>query len=135
MTDNVKVKGTVEWANLNVVNEMSGKYQFDLCNLSDNATTVLSEIGVEARYREDKPEKGNYITLKSNKPIKAYDNNGQLIGADVLVGNGSKAVAIVGTYEWQFKNKKGISPSLIKLVITDLVEYVDEAEVETEDAV
>jgi hypothetical protein len=39
------------------------------------------------------------------------------------IGNGSKAKALVGSYDWTYKNKKGVSPSLIKLVITDLVEY------------
>lgn len=121
MTDKIKINATLEWANLSIPNEMSGKFQVDLCNLSDAAVAALSEMGVEARYREDKPEKGHYITCKSVRPIKAYDSDGDVI--EDLVGNGSKATAIVGTYEWEFKKKKGISPSLQKLVITDLVDY------------
>jgi hypothetical protein len=30
---------------------------------------------------------------------------------------------MVSAYEWKFMNKKGISPSLMKIVITDLKEY------------
>lgn len=121
MTDKIKINATVEWANLSIPNEMSGKYQVDLCNLTESAVEGLSEMGIEARYREDKAEKGYYITCKSSRPIKAYDTNGKEI--DELVGNGSKATAIVGFYEWEFKKKKGISPSLQKLVISDLVVY------------
>lgn len=126
MTDKIKINATLEWANLSIPNEMSGKYQVDLCNLSDAAVAALSEMGVEARYREDKPEKGYYITCKSVRPIKAYDTDGNVI--EDLVSNGSKATAIVGTYEWEFKKKKGISPSLQKLVVTDMVVYETEAE-------
>jgi hypothetical protein len=41
----------------------------------------------------------------------------------VKVGNGSKAKAVINPYEWKYKNKKGVSPSLRKLVITELIEY------------
>jgi hypothetical protein len=42
----------------------------------------------------------------------------------------------MGSYSWTFKNKKGVSPSLKKLVITDLVTYSAQPkqdEEETED--
>jgi hypothetical protein len=65
---------------------------------------------------------GNYITCKSEKPIKAYDTDGDEITE--LVGNASKCKALIGSYPWTYKNKKGLSPSLAKLVITDLIEYV-----------
>jgi len=64
---------------------------------------------------------GKYITCKSNKPIRAYDTDGEEI--DILIGNKSQCKALVSSYEWSYKNKKGVSPSLKKLVITDLIEY------------
>jgi hypothetical protein len=70
----------------------------------------------------DKEGQGRYITCKSANPIKAFDNDGVEL-AGVKIGNGSKAKAIITSYEWKYKNKKGVSPSLKKLVITDLVEY------------
>jgi len=121
--DKIKCNATINWAFLNKPNEMSGKYQFDACNLSQNAVSALKEMGINVQYKEDKPEKGYYITCKSARPIKAYDENGVIIPEDVLVGNGSKATLVIGYYEWQFKNKKGKSPSAVKVVITDLVEY------------
>lgn len=119
MNEAVKIKADVMWAFLNKPNEMSGKYQIDLCNLSDKAVTALEEMGIEVKTKEDK---GAYITCKSTRPIAAYDEGGTMLEGDIL-GNGSKAVAAVSTYEWAFKGKKGVSPSLKRIVITDLVPY------------
>ena len=76
---------------------------------------------------------GKYITCKSQKPIKAYDEDGQDIDNDVSIGNGSKAKAMITAYEWTYKNKKGVSPSLSKLVITDPVECATENLADDED--
>jgi hypothetical protein len=120
----VKIEATVMWAFLNKRNDMSGDYQVDLCNLSDEDSKALKEIGVTVKYNEAKPEKGKYITCKSkNYEIDAYDTHGDKLAEDIVVGNGSKCRAIIGTYSWKFKNKSGISPSIKKLVITDLVRF------------
>lgn len=120
----VKIKCDIYWAQLNKVNDMSGKYQVDLCNLSDAAVAALEDMGISVlENAKKKPEMGKYITCKSEKPIKAFDADGDEIGADVSIGNASKGKAMIGAYEWTYKNKKGISPTLNKLVITDLVEY------------
>lgn len=114
----LKIKADVMWANLDRPNEMSGKYQIDLCNLSTAAVKALEEMGVSPRQKDDK---GYFITCKSTQPIRAYSLDGaQLEGR---VGNGSKAIALIGTYTWTFKNKEGVSPSLKKLVIEELAEY------------
>jgi len=118
----VKVKATIMWCFHNKPNEMSTKYQVDLCNLSDNAVKALEGLGIEVRKREDKPEKGFFITCKSTVPIKVFDASGNSLET-TPVGNGSTATAVVGTYEWAWKNKKGTSPSATKLVIDSLVAY------------
>lgn len=115
----VKVKAEVMWAFLNKPNEMSGKYQVDLCNLSDKAVDALEEMGIEVKTKEGK---GKYITCKSQRPIAAYDDGGSLLEGDIL-GNGSKAAAVITPYAWSFKGKKGVSPSLRKMVVTELVAY------------
>jgi hypothetical protein len=122
----IKVSAKTMWANLQKPNDLSGKYQVDLCNLSDKAVEALQELGVEVRTRPDQEEKGYFITCKSNRPITAQFPDGSTV--DVPVGNGSEVKATIGTYEWTFKNKKGISPSLKKLVVTELVEYEDDSE-------
>lgn len=120
----VKLQAEINWAFFDKVSDMSGKYQVDLCNLSDQAVKALEAIGVAVRQREDKPEKGWFVTVKSNNPIKPVDEKGNHITA--LVANGSKATALVTAYNWTWKNKSGVSPSLMKIVITDLKEYVPE---------
>ena len=118
-TEAVKVKAEIMWAFLNKPNEMSGKFQVDLCNLSDKAVGALEEMGIEVKTKEGKCA---YVTCKSTRPIAAYDDGGSLLEGDIL-GNGSKAAAIITPYEWSFKGKKGVSPSLRKMVITELVPY------------
>ena len=122
----IKIEAEVQWAFFTTKNEMSGKYQVDLTNLSSGAVEALQSAGLEPRQREDKPEKGWFITAKSNYAIEPVDKGGEKI-TDV-VGNGSKAVAIIKPYEWSWKNKKGVSPSLMKITITDLKVYSSDAE-------
>ena len=117
----VKIQAEVQWASFDKVNEMSGKFQCDLANLSDSAVKALEAIGLEPRKREDKPEKGWFLTVKSNYAIQPYDADGAEIKDPV--GNGSKAVALIKPYSWKWKNKEGVSASLAKIVITDLVKY------------
>lgn len=122
MSDKLKLKADVFWASLNRKNEMADAYMVDLCNLSDKAVAALEDMGISVQENlEKKPEQGKYITCKSQRPIKAFDTDNEEIVEDI--GNGSKAICMVGSYPWTYKNKKGVSPSLAKLVITDLVEY------------
>jgi hypothetical protein len=132
MSKRVKIKADVFWCQHTKVNDMSGKYQLNLCNLSDAAVDALEAMGISVQTGEDKKsEMGRYITCKSQSPIKVFDADGDLI--EEAIGNGSKAKALVGSYEWSYKNKKGISPSLGKIVITDLVEFGTESSIDDED--
>lgn len=116
---NITLKGDIMWAQLEDVNEMSGKYQVDLCNLSDNAVDALETLGIQANYKEDR---GSFITCKSSRPIYAKGADGESLRG-IKIGNGSKAVGVINAYEWTFKGKKGVSPSLNTLVVTDLEVY------------
>ena len=130
MSKAVKIKADLMWANLQKRNDMSGKYQVDLCNLSPAAVGALEDMGLAVKSKEDK---GFFITCKSNNPIHAYDDNGNDL-SEVLVGNGSEAICAISTYDWEFRGKKGISPSLRRLVVTKLETYDDaEAEMVDED--
>jgi len=118
----LKLKAEVMWAYLHTRNELSDSYQVDLCKLSDSAVKALSDIGIKAKHKESQ---GFYITCKSKKfPIEAQYPDGSRIPESVLVGNGSKVTAVVSPYVWNFKNKQGVSASLHKLYVMDLVEYV-----------
>jgi hypothetical protein len=130
----VKIKCDIYWAQTHKLNEMSGKYQLNLCNLSDSAVEALESMGITiAEDSEKRPEMGKYITCKSNNPMRSHDSDGMEIPADVIIGNGSVGKALVSSYEWKYKNKKGNSPSLKRLVVTDLVEYVNAGGVELDD--
>tara|TARA_B110000259_G_C14018237_1_gene402125 strand:+ start:603 stop:1019 length:417 start_codon:yes stop_codon:yes gene_type:complete len=118
----IKINADVFWAQLDKVNDMSNKYQVNLCNLSDGAAAALESMGLSIQEGTDKKaDMGKYITCKSNKPIRAFDTDGEEL--HTLIGNKSRCKALVSTYEWTYKNKKGSSPSLMKLVITDLIEF------------
>lgn len=119
--DRVTFNAEIKWAFLNERNEMSGKYQVDLCNLSKAAVERLEELGIVAKHKDDN---GFFITCKSEKfPITAQRTDGSVIGGEIKVANGSKARATIQPYSWSFKNKKGKSASLVKLVITELIEF------------
>ena len=120
------LKTTLFWANLSTKNEMSGKYQVDLSNLSDAAISALEERGLQVKSKDD--DRGSFLTVKSTNPIRAYNTSGDEISC--LVGNGSTATVAIGTYDWDFQGKKGRSPTCQKLVINDLNEYTPEVNVD-----
>lgn len=133
----IKIKAKAMWANLYKPNEMSGKFQLDLCELSDAAVRALEDMGLTVRQDANKPEKGFFITAKSNHPIRAYDKNGNEL-KEVAVGNGSELTASISYFDWKFKNKTGRSASPVKLVVDQLVQYEAEGKEvveETEDDV
>lgn len=122
----VTIAADMMWSSLNEPNRMSGKYQVDLANLSKAATEALEMMGLNVRQKDGQ---GNFITAKSQHPIRIYDTDGDEIKG-ILVGNGSKAKAVVSYYDWKSPaGQAGRSPTLLKLVVTDLIPYGGNAEV------
>jgi hypothetical protein len=121
---NIVVNADVYWAFLNNKN-MNDKFSVDLCNLSEAAVEKLQSMGLSANSNPKQPEKGKFITCKSDYPIKAYNSAGDLIteiyDENLKVANESKARAVLSAYDW--KNGKGRSPRLLKFFITDLIPY------------
>jgi len=117
--ERVKIRAEVMWPYFDRVNDYTGKYQVDLAQLSDPAVKALEELGLSVNNKEGK---GNYITCKSTKPIHVFDKTGDQLDG-VPVGNGSKAIAMIGFYDWSYGAKQGRSPSLKKLVIDELITY------------
>ena len=118
----LKVQADIMWAFLDTPNTLSGKYQVDLCNLTQEAVKKLEGMGVNVRTKSDQPEKGHFVTAKSvNYPIKTEDAQGNPIS--VKVGNGSKGIALLKPYEYTYQKKKGVSVGINKLIVTDLVVY------------
>ena len=127
MTKPIAVNATLFWASTQTKNEMSDKYQVDLGELSDAAVMALENMGIEVKNKEGQ---GNYITVKSANPIKVFDDNGIVLDSTIKIGNGSKAKAALSYYDWTYKAKSGRSPSLMKLMVTDLIEYGDNADID-----
>lgn len=128
-TKQLKIEADLMWAFLDTPNAMSGKYQVDLCNLSNNAIKALEELGVNVRNKDDK---GFFITAKSkNYPISAIDEKGAPVFAKV--GNGSRGIALIKPYAYKVNGKSGVGVGINKLIVTKLVEYnaepVDTADV------
>jgi hypothetical protein len=119
--ENTVVKGTAFWAQLDQINSYSGKYQVDVSNLSAPAVEALQERGIAVKNKGD--DRGFFITCKSKFPIEAADTTGETLQG-VQLGNGSGVTAVISSYEWTSpQGKKGVSPNLKKLVVTDLVIY------------
>jgi hypothetical protein len=119
MSKPILINCELYWASLSTKNELSDKYQVDLCNVSDAAVDAMEEMGLTIINKQD--EKGNHVTAKSTNPIKAYNEAGDEIISQV--GNGSIARVQLYFYDWTFNAKKGRSPSIQKLVVTDLEVY------------
>jgi len=129
-TKPMKIEADIMWAFLDTPNQMSGKYQVDLCNLSKNAIKALEEVGVNVRNKDDK---GFFVTAKSkNYAISAVDQAGNPI--EGKVGNGSRGIALIKTYPYNMNGKNGVGVGINKLVITKLVEYNPEPVEDLEDA-
>jgi hypothetical protein len=117
----ITVKGKVYWCERNKLNKFSNKYQVQLGNLSEKAIDAIEEMGIAPTNKGD--ERGFYITMKSKNPLKITDESGTEIHEDILIANGSDAVAVVGYFDWSVGT--GRSPSMIKMKVTNLIEYTD----------
>lgn len=125
---------TLYWPFLYERNNLSNKFQVDISGLSDAQVEKLEDLGLTVRNKGD--ERDNFLTAKSSKfEIKPYDKNGTELKG-VTVGNGSKATILFDTFSWKNPaGKSGVSMSIKRLVITDLVEYAKEGDAEEEDVI
>lgn len=118
----IKVKAVAAYAFTNKPNPMSeGTYTIELTQLSPKAVEALEFAGIEVKTKDKSPEWKFYITGKSKFPIKAVDEDGDPV--EDIIGNGSVVTATIKPYDWSFKNKKGTSAGVAKLVINELVPY------------
>lgn len=125
---------TLYWPFLYERNNLSNKFQVDISGLSDAQVEKLEDLGLTVRNKGD--ERDNFLTAKSSKfEIKPYDKNGTELKG-VTIGNGSKATILFDTFSWKNPaGKSGVSMSIKKLIVTDLVEYAKESDAEEEDVV
>lgn len=122
-TKPVRITGEIFFATdmveFNQYTEASQKYVAQIGKLSDAAVKALTDMGIHVGENE---LKGKNISCKSNYKHTVVDENGNEIDPKTI-GNGSKCVALVGTYQWKFGKKSGLAASLKKLIVTDLIKY------------
>jgi len=116
----VKVKGQLFYVNNQAPNRLSGKYQMDIGQLSVKAQAALEEMGLDIKNKE---LQGDFVTVKSQYPIRLYGTDGQPI--EYSLANGSVGEFKIGTYDYTNKTtgQKGKGASLLGNVITDPIEY------------
>ena len=116
-------------------NNLSNKYQVDVCNLSSEVVKQLESFGVPIKNDE---ERGSYVTAKAIRPPKVMDASKRLWD-DTVIGNGSTIKISAKPYDWTYKGKSGVSLGLNQLMVVNLVEYemeeLDAEEADTEDEV
>lgn len=95
------------------------KYVAQIGKLSEAAAEKLREMGIHVGQNETK---GLNISCKSNYKHTVTDEEGNEIDP-LTIGNGTKCVALVGTYDWKYAKKSGKAASLKKLIVTELVKY------------
>ncbi len=139
---NINLKCQLFWPSLTHKNELADKYTVDLAQLSDTAIAALEDMGLNVNNKGD--DRGYYITCKSNNKYRAFKPDGSEllikgrtpISEDddpemgVVVANGSEATCLVTYYEWEYMKKKGRSPSLRRMVISNVVEYMPDFDLE-----
>jgi hypothetical protein len=130
----VKVQGELFWASfMNTFNtkfdEENNKYECCLGGLSEAAVKALEgQLGIKVK---DRDPMGRYVVAKSKYVFEPVDEDGNKIDI-TKIGNGTKVVALVSSYHHKMSSKFGASPSIRKLIVTELKTYNPEGSVEEE---
>ncbi len=131
------IRGTSMWARVleGQPNDLSNKYQVDVCNLSSETIEDLKHAGVPVK---NDGERGSYVTAKAVRPPRVMDAS-KRPWDDTVIGNGSTIKIAAKPFDWTFKGKSGVSLGLNSLMVVNLVEYemeeLDAEESDTEDEV
>lgn len=131
----VVVKGVLEWANLDKPNEMSGKYQVDVCQLDKDAVKALRGVGIEVQdgKAKGKEKKGFYVTPKATRPVTIVDAKKNSMDVADSVGNGTTANVAVRAFDYSYKGKTGVGAGLQAIQVIELVEYSQSSMFDEED--
>lgn len=121
------IKGVLEWAHLTPgkPNDLSGKYQVDVCQLDSDTVKKLKKLGLDVQdgSKKGKAEKGHYVTPKATRPVTVVDSKRNTFEAIDSIGNGTVANVAIRAFPYNFKGKEGIGCGLQAIQILDLKEY------------
>ena len=128
----VKVEGELFWAKwMGEFNNAFGdtdRYECVIGNLTEESVKRLESIGVKVKYRENRPEQGQFIISKSKfKYVPLSKDKNEEVPLDVI-GNGTKVTALVDSYTHKMSKQHGNAPSVKKIVVQELKQYIPEGE-------
>lgn len=124
MQERVVVKGEAMWASLFERNEMSDRYQIDICKLDKDAIKAIESIGIEVKKGEgEKADKGHFVTAKTKRLPKVTDSARNPWPHKMVVGNGSTVKCSISAYDWRYQKKSGVGCSLNSVMIIDYKPY------------
>ena len=134
MKERVIVKGEAMWANLFEPNNMSEKYQIDICNLDKDDVKAIENIGITVKKGEgDKEEKGHFITAKTKIIPKVTDSARNPWPQKMLVGNGSTVKCSISAYDWRYQKKTGVGASLNSVMVIDYKPFEGQDDLDEEE--
>lgn len=124
-TRQVVIEGVLEWAHLAKPNEMSGKFQVDVCQLDKSAIKELKAAGLEVQdgAKKGKEGKGFYVTPKATRPVTIVDSMKNSLDCADAIGNGTKAKVAIRAFDYNYKGKSGVGAGLQAIQVLNLVEY------------
>lgn len=130
----VKISGELFWSKYmaefnKAFNEDNDRYECTIGNISDDDAAKLTGLGIKVKNKESQ---GNFIVAKSKFLFNPTDDSMKEVDVKAL-GNGSKCVAIITAYTHRMSAKHGNSPTIKKLMVTEVVTYTPPVTVEEDD--
>jgi len=116
------ITGKAFWTKLNRKDELSQKYQMDICELSEDNKDMLISHGVHIKNKED--DRGDFVSPKSKYIVPIMDTSKNPVDPETLIGNGSDVkVKVIFNKTHGFIDQSGTSMYLNKVQLINLVEY------------
>ena len=124
---------------LTKLNEITGKYQVNIANMSNGDKKKLEEVGIVPKHGKNKinakgesdpkPEWGWYIVAKSNRPPRVTNGDLTEMAPEEIdrIGTDSKGTVVINAYEWDHKpsGKSGVGCGLNILQVSTMVHRKD----------
>ena len=131
----VKINGELFWskwmAEFNTAfNTDNERYECTIGNISDDDAAKLTGLGIKVKHKESM---GNFIVAKSKYLFNPTDDSMKEVDVKSL-GNGSKCVAVITAYTHRMSAKHGNSPTIKKLMVTEVVTYTPPATEDDDEA-
>ena len=126
MRNEVTINGELFWSKWmktfnTAFNDDNDRYECTVGNISDADCEKLKTLGIKIKHKDSM---GNFIVGKT-KDYKYYnlvDKDNKPVDSDII-GNGTKVIVTLSSYETKMTKMHGMSPSINRIVVTDLIEY------------